>query len=200
MRPTIEVVPPTQTTKVLMESKPLHSMSNIDIENKCSHYKRNCHIRAPCCSEGQFYPCRFCHDEHEDHEINRFQICQVRCLFCQAIGPVTESCSGCGITFAKYFCSVCKFYDNEPHRDIFHCGDCGICRRGKKEDYAHCHTCKCCLHRDANQRHACLENVLGSNCPICLEGLFHSTDNACFLRCGHPVHGRCYRVSFSSAY
>lgn len=36
--------------------------------------------QAPCC--GTFYPCRFCHDAKENHEINRYEINSVKCKIC----------------------------------------------------------------------------------------------------------------------
>ena len=35
----------------------------------CAHYPKGCQIFAPCC--GKIYPCRLCHDEGEEHKIDR---------------------------------------------------------------------------------------------------------------------------------
>jgi hypothetical protein len=35
----------------------------------CRHYRRNCKLQAHCC--GEWYVCRFCHDESNDHTITR---------------------------------------------------------------------------------------------------------------------------------
>ena len=34
----------------------------------------------------------------------------------------------------------CKLWDDDPHKSIYHCNDCGICRIGKGlgKDFFHC--------------------------------------------------------------
>ncbi|KAG6475655.1 hypothetical protein ZIOFF_064884 [Zingiber officinale] len=70
----------------------------------CEHYKRNCKLVAACCN--RLFTCRFCHDKVSDHSMDR----------ANALGPLgptckTPSCSG--FSMAKYFCSICKFFDDE---------------------------------------------------------------------------------------
>lgn len=35
----------------------------------CKHYKRNCKLLAPCCNK--LYTCIRCHDDLEDHSVDR---------------------------------------------------------------------------------------------------------------------------------
>uniref|UniRef100_A0A2P2KUH9 CTCHY-type domain-containing protein n=1 Tax=Rhizophora mucronata TaxID=61149 RepID=A0A2P2KUH9_RHIMU len=41
----------------------------------------------------------------------------------------------------KYFCAVCKFFDDDVSKIPYHCDECGICRTGGKENYFHCKRC-----------------------------------------------------------
>jgi hypothetical protein len=34
----------------------------------------------------------------------------------------------CDAVLGRYYCSVCKFFDSDPRKQIFHCEHCGICR------------------------------------------------------------------------
>uniref|UniRef100_A0A2C9LTL5 CHY-type domain-containing protein n=1 Tax=Biomphalaria glabrata TaxID=6526 RepID=A0A2C9LTL5_BIOGL len=99
----------------------LENVTNLD---KCNHYTRNCKLKAPCCSV--FYSCRFCHDEDNDHEMDRHKVMEVQCKRCDTIQEVRKDCSKCGIIFGEYFCPICRLYDVPKHQ--FHCLKCGICR------------------------------------------------------------------------
>lgn len=39
----------------------------------------------------------------------------MRCLKIQAIGPICKTSSCDGFSMAKYFCSVCRFFDDERY-------------------------------------------------------------------------------------
>ncbi|AYV87182.1 MAG: zf-CHY-domain-containing protein [Sylvanvirus sp.] len=165
----------------------------------CSHYRRNAKIRGSCCN--LFYSCRFCHDEQTDHEINRKEIRDMICTFCIQQGifriqPICATCVDCQSQIARYFCTICKFFDDAPDRDIYHCSSCGICRRGRQEDYWHCDTCNSCYLKSRFKPglvHTCIENVL-AQCPICLQDLFHSVISVTMLRCGHAIHVSCLHI------
>lgn len=43
-------------------------------------------FQAPCCKK--FYPCRVCHDENENHEIDRRSVVEIRCVKCQLVQKV----------------------------------------------------------------------------------------------------------------
>jgi len=48
---------------------------------------------------------------------------------------------------ARYFCSVCNFFDDSEDRDVYHCPFCNVCRRGKGlgKDFFHCMQCNSCV-------------------------------------------------------
>jgi CHY zinc finger len=165
----------------------------------CQHYPRNCKIQAKCC--GLWCVCRLCHDSQDmalGHNINRKETERIMCMFCLTEQPVSNQCISCKETFARYFCSVCVFYDNTPDKDVYHCSDCGICRVGKGlgKDNFHCKKCNACVSIDSRESHNCIAKSLDANCPICSIYLFTSTDPVVFMRCGHTMHSHCKIISF----
>lgn len=42
----------------------------------CAHYARGAQLVAPCC--GRVYTCRQCHDEAEDHVMDRYAVREMR--------------------------------------------------------------------------------------------------------------------------
>ncbi|PKI52400.1 hypothetical protein CRG98_027203, partial [Punica granatum] len=55
----------------------------------CSHYRRRCKIRAPCC--GEVFGCRHCHNESKNsmeidpldrHDLQRHDLKKVICSLC----------------------------------------------------------------------------------------------------------------------
>jgi len=159
----------------------------------CKHYQRRCHVAAPCCKE--FFCCRFCHDEMSDHEIDRAEINKVRCMMCGHKQDVAAECENCNQSFARYFCSECKFFDDKDDKKIYHCEKCKICRIGEGLgiDYFHCDRCNACMSITLKD-HKCVERSLESDCPVCSEYLFTSTIPVMFLPCGHCIHVKCYET------
>jgi hypothetical protein len=157
----------------------------------CEHYERKCHVSAPCCNE--FFGCRFCHDEAQDHAIDRYSIDRVRCMACGLAQPFAAQCSGCSTQFARYHCDVCRFFDDKEGKKIYHCDKCKICRIGEGlgADYFHCDRCNACMSITLRD-HKCVERSLESDCPVCSEYLFTSTTPVMFLVCGHCIHVKCY--------
>lgn len=104
----------------------------------CPHYKRN--IKLQCSACDRWYTCRFCHDEVEDHSLNRRETKNMLCMLCGHAQLASEECVHCGVPAARYYCSVCKLWDDDPKKSIYHCNDCGICRvgLGLGKDYYHC--------------------------------------------------------------
>ena len=49
---------------------------------------------------------------------------------------VASHCKDCGIKFGRYFCTICRLYDDQE-KGQFHCNGCGICRCC---DYVHCYS------------------------------------------------------------
>ena len=104
----------------------------------CSHYKRN--IKLQCSACDRWYTCRFCHDEVEDHLLNRRETKNMLCMLCGCAQSASEACIKCEERAAWYYCSVCKLWDDDPKKSIYHCNDCGICRvgQGLGKDFYHC--------------------------------------------------------------
>jgi zinc finger-like protein len=166
----------------------------------CEHYKRNCKLRAVCC--GELFTCRYCHDNVSDHTMDRKESVEMMCMRClviQPVGPVciTPSCNG--FSMAKYYCKICKFFDDE--KTVYHCPFCNLCRVGKGLGlgFFHCMTCNCCLSTKL-QNHKCLEKVLETNCPICCEFLFTSSAAVRDLPCGHYMHTSSFQAYACSNY
>lgn len=108
-------------------------------EHGCTHYKRN--IKIQCFDCRRWYTCRLCHDEAvPEHHLERKKIQNMLCMFCKTPQPAAEYCKKCGTLAAQYYCDICKLWDNDARRRIYHCDDCGICRRGEGlgKDYVHC--------------------------------------------------------------
>lgn len=159
----------------------------------CQHYQRNCKIECPTCQK--WYVCRFCHDEENNHKLERAAVRHVLCMHCGTPQEPEENfCAECGQELARYFCSICVLYDNDPTKDIYHCDKCGICRLGLGlgKDYFHCDKCNICLSIDLKERHKCLSNNTHCNCPVCSEYLFTSVSKVVFMKCGHLIHQQCY--------
>ncbi|CAN6938541.1 unnamed protein product [Brassica oleracea var. botrytis] len=165
----------------------------------CKHYKRNCKLLAPCCD--QLFTCIRCHDEEADHSVDRKQIKKMMCMKCLLIQPIGANCSNilCKSSMGKYFCKICKLYDDE--RKIYHCPYCNLCRVGKGLgiDYFHCMKCNACMARSLKE-HVCREKCLEDNCPICHEYIFTSSSPVKALPCGHLMHSKCFKDYTCSHY
>lgn len=160
----------------------------------CEHYMRNCKMECPICRK--WFTCRFCHDKvMVDHQLPRDKINHILCMKCFTPQIPSEDCIQCGITFAKHYCSICKLYDNDPDKDIYHCDKCGICRLGLgiNKDYFHCDHCNACISIKLKDSHICIENNIKSNCPICDEYLFTTNSPVILMKCGHPIHKQCFQ-------
>eukprot|EP00727_Mastigamoeba_balamuthi_P011256 m51a1_g6753 hypothetical protein (419) ;mRNA; r:46613-48079 len=162
----------------------------------CRHYARACKKRAACC--GKFYTCRLCHDEAENHQINRYATDEILCMRCGTIQKVSNACVSekcAGKPFARFFCPKCKFWDDDEKKNIYHCNACGLCRIGKGLgiDRTHCDGCGCCYPNESLANHVCRPSKLHSDCPVCRQFLFTSVRAVCFTRCGHAIHDECLR-------
>jgi uncharacterized CHY-type Zn-finger protein len=104
----------------------------------CQHYKRN--VKLQCSTCDRWYTCRLCHDEVEDHVLIRHATNNMLCMLCGCAQRAGEFCVECGERSAWYYCGVCKLWDNDANKSIYHCNDCGICRigRGLGKDFFHC--------------------------------------------------------------
>ena len=104
----------------------------------CKHYKRN--VKLQCSTCDRWYTCRLCHDEVEDHILIRHDTKNMLCMICGCAQRAGEFCVECGERTAWYYCGVCKLWDNDSNKSIYHCNDCGICRKGRGlgKDFFHC--------------------------------------------------------------
>ncbi|CAN1770578.1 Probable E3 ubiquitin-protein ligase RZFP34 [Linum perenne] len=166
----------------------------------CTHYRRRCKIRAPCCNE--IFDCRHCHNEAKNsievdckdrHDIPRHQLKRVICSLCDTEQNVQQHCIKCGVCMGKYFCSQCKFFDDDVSKQQYHCNECGICRTGGKENFFHCDKCGCCYSRMLKDSHNCVERAMHHNCPVCFEFLFDTMKDITVLPCGHTIHLECVK-------
>lgn len=166
----------------------------------CKHYKRNCKLLAPCCKK--LYTCIRCHDELTDHSMDRKAITKMMCMKCLTIQPIGPKCSklSCNnFSMARYYCKICKLFDDE--RQIYHCQYCNLCRVGKGLgiDYFHCMNCNACMSRSLSV-HICREKCFEDNCPICHEYIFTSSAPVKALPCGHLMHSACFQEYTCSNY
>ncbi|KAL5544275.1 hypothetical protein UlMin_008059 [Ulmus minor] len=160
----------------------------------CKHYKRNCKLVAPCCN--LLYTCLRCHDDVADHLIDRKSVTEMMCMQCSRIQPIGAVCStvSCNkFSMARYYCRICKIFDDD--RDIYHCPYCNLCRLGKGLgiDYFHCMNCNACMARTLFE-HICREKCFMDNCPICHEDIFTSSLPVKALQCGHLMHSQCFEA------
>ncbi|GAB5362857.1 hypothetical protein AAMO2058_000834700 [Amorphochlora amoebiformis] len=157
----------------------------------CKHYKRKCKLLCPDCNK--LFTCRHCHAATEKHPFRRKQVSTMLCMCCSELQPVAQYCRKCKENMARYYCGTCKFFDDEPERDIYHCEKCGICRRGKPDDYFHCDNCGSCVSIDIQAEHKCFRNSISADCPVCGDYMFTSTKLVRFMQCGHCIHSSCYK-------
>ena len=117
--------------------------NDADVEDEgalgCVHYQRN--VKVQCFECRRWFPCRHCHDEAvPSHNLNRRKTQNMLCMVCGTPQPASEFCMQCATQAARYYCDICKLWDNDARKKIYHCIDCGICRKGAGlgKDYFHC--------------------------------------------------------------
>eukprot|EP01105_Mastigella_eilhardi_P023729 TRINITY_DN6039_c1_g1_i4.p1 TRINITY_DN6039_c1_g1~~TRINITY_DN6039_c1_g1_i4.p1 ORF type:complete len:264 (-),score=59.28 TRINITY_DN6039_c1_g1_i4:71-862(-) len=156
-----------------------------------------------CSTCKKFYVCRRCHDDAEDHLMNRYEVQEVKCMRCGLVQSSSNCCMSTkckGAPFARYYCSVCNFWDDDESKEIYHCSKCVICRvgRGIGTDRQHCDTCGCCYPIEHFRDHHCIPKQLQSNCPVCNQFLFTSVSMVLITHCGHAIHEECMRQMLAS--
>ncbi|CAG8302465.1 unnamed protein product [Penicillium salamii] len=157
----------------------------------CVHYHRNVKLQCHTCKK--WYTCRFCHDEVEDHNLIRRNTENMLCMLCGHAQPAGQICRQCDEQTAQYYCDICKLWNNDSKKSIYHCDDCGICRigQGLGKDFFHCQTCCVCLPMSIENTHRCIERSTQCDCPICGDYMFTSTETVVVMRCGHSIHSKC---------
>lgn len=171
------------------------------LQNECNHYDRKCLLECSVCKK--YYGCRMCHDEEEEHQMDRFATQNLFCKVCMEPGqPIAQHCASCGSKFADYFCSKCRMFESKPGKHIYHCDKCGICRigRGLGIDQVHCDKCNACIPLDAKTTHPCREGASKADCPICLSSLGSDPRQVLYMRCGHAIHEECFQKYTETSY
>ncbi|KAJ6036049.1 hypothetical protein N7540_000328 [Penicillium herquei] len=196
-----EDLQPTYVPKIESESpdSPLVETGDEDPDTEeldgaqlgCQHYMRN--VKLQCFTCKKWVPCRFCHDEVEDHHLIRRETKNMLCMLCGHPQPADQNCRQCGEQSAQYYCDICKLWDNDGKKSIYHCNDCGICRigQGLGKDFFHCKTCCVCLPISIEDTHRCIERSTQCDCPICGDYMFTSPETVVVMRCGHSIHNKC---------
>ena len=136
-QPTYSNIDPDAATDTLSADSPAEQRLG------CKHYLRN--VKLQCSSCNKWYTCRFCHDEAEQHQLIRKATRNMLCMLCGCAQRASAMCSECGEASARYYCGICKLWDDYPDRPIYHCNGCGICRKGVGlgKDFFHCKVCVC---------------------------------------------------------
>ncbi|KAI1107376.1 zf-CHY-domain-containing protein [Jackrogersella minutella] len=166
----------------------------------CEHYRRN--VKLQCSTCNRWYTCRFCHDRVEDHNLIRTDTKNMLCMFCGTAQRAGDVCVSCGASAARYYCNICKLWNDDPDKPVYHCNDCGICRigRGIGKDFFHCKTCCACIAIGQETDHKCIERSTDCDCPICGDYMFTSPKAVCFMKCGHSIHRQCLDQHMKVAY
>ncbi|KAM7220478.1 hypothetical protein V8F06_004067 [Rhypophila decipiens] len=164
----------------------------------CQHYRRN--VKLQCAACGKWYTCRFCHDSVEDHVLPRKETKHMLCMLCGCSQRASDTCVKCNATAAQYYCGVCKLWNDDPNKPIYHCNDCGLCRvgQGLGKDFFHCKKCMACISVAGG--HKCIERSIDCDCPICGEYMFSSPRPVVFMQCGHSIHRHCFTEHMQSSY
>jgi len=144
--PSYHHLPSTEVANdaLLPSTESSDTLNSTELLLGCKHYKRN--VKIQCFDCKRWFPCRHCHDEAYDaqgeseHKLNRKKTENMFCMLCLTAQPAAQYCRECGKRAAYYYCDLCKLWDDDNTKRIYHCGDCGICRRGEGlgKDYVHC--------------------------------------------------------------
>jgi hypothetical protein len=105
----------------------------------CVHYKRN--VKIQCFDCKTWWPCRLCHDDANlGHQLPRHRTENMLCMVCSTPSKADQYCDHCQVRSSYYYCEICKLWDDDSTKRIYHCPDCGICRIGEGigKDYYHC--------------------------------------------------------------
>lgn len=169
------------------------------MNKSCLHYINRCQIFAECCNK--YYDCRRCHnDEIFDHQLNASDIKKIKCDICHEEQDIDHKCTKCKISFGVSSCIICRIFDDQTNKNIFHCDQCGICRVGGKDNFFHCELCNCCLNLSLKDNHKCFQNVLKQKCCICQYDMFDAIDSSNLMKCGHAFHSECIEEYIKSDY
>ncbi|CAK7271724.1 hypothetical protein SEPCBS119000_004751 [Sporothrix epigloea] len=166
----------------------------------CEHYRRN--VKLQCFTCERWYTCRLCHNEAEDHTLPRSSTRNMLCMLCGCAQRAGAVCVKCGESAARYYCGICKLWNDDPDKSIYHCSDCGICRVGEGlgKDFFHCKKCGSCIAINQEESHRCREGVMDCDCPICSEYIFTTHKKVVTMKCGHMIHDDCRAQYIKQSY
>lgn len=79
----------------------------------CQHYRRGAKMQCSTCD--QWYTCRYCHDEDQDHKLIRYvpvisgvmrrtDTRNMICMHCSTAQKAGQYCVNCHTRLAKYYC------------------------------------------------------------------------------------------------
>lgn len=177
-----------------------HNREIQEREAQCTHYHRKCSMYAECCKK--MYPCRHCHDEEEDHSLDRKKVKVIRCRECGLIQLKGNQCKStiCNTIFADYHCNICNLWMSSPNKQeqnedveeiqIYHCDKCEMCLVGDSSSSQHCDECGFCMSLEKYKSHQCRKLPKDTICTICCEPIEHKMQ-ADIQRCGHIFHFNC---------
>ncbi|KAI1269897.1 hypothetical protein F5Y18DRAFT_371910 [Xylariaceae sp. FL1019] len=193
---------PTYVPKQVLTNPPLDTTEHDEDSRSlgCEHYRRNVKLQCSICN--RWYTCRFCHDKVESHILIPKETKNMLCMFCGTAQKAGQTCVNCEAFAARYYCDICKLWQNNPDKPTYHCEECGICRigHGIGKDFYHCKKCCACIAISTRDTHRCIERVTDCNCPICGDYMFTSPKPVCFMKCGHSIHRVCYNEHIKSSY
>lgn len=160
---------------------------------ECEHYEKKCsQFYFSCCKI--YDPCKRCHMERNLCENPIVE--SVECNICFKEQEPSKFCKFCSTSFASYYCSICFIWTDVD--DVYHCDQCGICRRGTRETTFHCNKCGTCFHKKFQRDHICFKtSYKEKQCIICHEKLFQSCEQSFSLKCSHFVHTKCFQEYIS---
>ncbi|CAM9754587.1 unnamed protein product, partial [Heterosigma akashiwo] len=74
-----------------------------------------------------------CHDQEQGHKMDRYRIHTMKCMGCEETQPVGQYCRNKACKYSKeplsrYYCAICKLFDDAPGKAIYHCPYCNLCR------------------------------------------------------------------------
>lgn len=153
----------------------------------CNHTKLKHHLYFSCCDK--YYNCYYCHNQENDHIINKKNITKLKCHNCNEVQELSNKCVKCSIQFSNYYCKICSYWSN---KEIIHCNKCKICYIKSENKLIHCDECNKCYNENVYKNHTCRLNKNNNECQICLEDFKKSDDKCYFLKCEHRIHVSCY--------
>jgi RING finger/CHY zinc finger protein 1 len=167
---------------------------------ECPHKSVQCKIISPCC--GMAFSCSRCHDEYYSdkknvHVIDRTKIVRIVCMNCIEYQDISNHCTKCNISFAKYYCDICKVFDGNSNN--YHCDKCKLCIEGNRNNFVHCDTCRCCMEKNHFVSHKCVPDVLEGSCSVCIDSLKNG-EKLFLVTCGHALHIECYNSLMNTSY